>query len=81
MKKVLLIILVMMFVFGCRGTMPGQYHEGRNKTFVTKTHAYAYALRMSLKGYDTEVKTYQQWWNHGTYWYGVYVTEKDEKTK
>ena len=80
MKKLFILIALLLLV-GCSTTLPDykSYDCVAGKTFPTKLHADAYALRMRIKGYDAEVYKYQQWFNHGTYWWGVKVTEKDKK--
>jgi len=80
MKK-LLILLLLLLLTGCSTPLPDYKSYGcvAGKTFATKLHADAYALRMRIKGYDAKVYKYDQWWNHGTYWWGVKVTEKEGK--
>ena len=77
MKKLLFVLMLALMLTGCYSTMPHGYHH-RNRTFASKTHAKAYALRMRIMGYQVEERKYQQWWNHGTYWYGVYIKEVEE---
>ena len=78
MKKLLCALLLALVLTGCYTSMPGTTYHHRNRTFATKTHAKAYALRMRILGYQVEERRYQQWWNHGTYWYGVYIKEVEE---